>query len=185
MQELVMSHEEIIAATDRIGRELSERLKNDERLPVFVCVMKGAANFMIDLIEHLSIDTLVDYIQISSYSGDQSTGNIVLKQDIKLDVEGRSLVIVEDVIDTGLSMKYLIEHFQNNYKPKQIIVAALLDKACARKVPVQIDYVGKTLKENKFVVGYGLDYRELHRNDPYIYVPTPEEVRAMDELIDR
>ncbi len=185
MLELVMSHEEIVEATTRIGHALSERLKNDEKLPIFVCVMKGAANFMIDLIEHLSIDILVDYIQVSSYEGDKSTGKVTLKQDISTNIEGRSLVIVEDVIDTGLSMKYLVEHFKEKYNPKQVIVTTLLDKACARKVPVQIDYVGKTLTENKFVVGYGLDYRELHRNDPYIYVPTPEEVKHMDELVNR
>lgn len=185
MQELVMSHEEIVEATTRIGTALSKRLKKDEKLPVFVCVMKGAMNFMIDLIEHVDIDILVDYIQISSYEGDKSTGKITLKQDISTNLKGRTVVIVEDVIDTGLSMKYLIEHIKEKYGPKEVVVAALLDKACARKVPVQIDYVGKTLNQNKFVVGYGLDYREIHRNDPFVYVPTPEEVKRMDEAVER
>lgn len=185
MQELVMSHEEIVEATTRIGTALSKRLKKDEKLPVFVCVMKGAMNFMIDLIEHVDIDILVDYIQISSYEGDKSTGKITLKQDISTNLKGRTVVIVEDVIDTGLSMKYLIEHIKEKYEPKEVIVTALLDKACARKVPVQIDYVGKTLNQNKFVVGYGLDYREIHRNDPFVYVPTPEEVKRMDEAVER
>ena len=114
MQELVMSHEEIVEATTRIGKALSKRLKKEEKLPVFVCVMKGAMNFMIDLIEHVDIDILVDYIQISSYEGDKSTGKITLKQDISTNLKGRTVVIVEDVIDTGLSMKYLIEHIKEN-----------------------------------------------------------------------
>lgn len=180
MKELVMSREEIEEACIRIGTSLNERLKNEERLPVFICVMKGAMNFISDLIKHIESDILVDYIKISSYEGDKTSGHITLKQDISINLDSRSVVIVEDIIDTGLSMKYLIDHIKEKYSPKQIIVATLLDKACARKIPVQIDYVGKTLNENKFVVGYGLDYKELHRNNPYIYVPTKEEVEKMD-----
>lgn len=183
MKELVMSHEEILEACARIGGALTERLKAEEKPPVFICVMKGAMNFMIDLIENVDMPIFVDYIQISSYEGSKSTGKINLKRDISTNLEGRTAVIVEDVIDTGLSMKYLVEHLQTNFHPKQIIVTTLLDKAVARKVPVAIDYAGKILNENKFVVGYGLDYKELHRNDPYIYVPTPEEVTEMDEAV--
>lgn len=184
MQELVMSHEEIEEAAERIGDALTLRLKDEKKLPVFICVMKGAMNWMVDLIEHVKMDIVTDYIQVSSYEGTSSTGTINLKKDISQDVEGRTVVIVEDVIDTGLSMHYLIEHVKKNFSPKQVLVAALFDKQAVRKEHVKIDYVGKVLKENKFLVGYGLDYRGLVRNVPYVYIPTHEEVENWDRILE-
>lgn len=185
MQELVMSHDEIQQAAKTMGDALTERLKNEEKLPVFVCVMKGAMNFMIDLIEHVNMDIITDYIQISSYEGTSSSGHILMSKDISTDLKGRTLVIVEDVIDTGLSMNFLINHFKKDFSPNQIIVAALFDKQAVRKEEVQIDYVGKVLKENKFLVGYGLDYRGLLRNPPYVYVPTKEEISDIDKKLEK
>lgn len=183
MQELVMSHEEIQNAAKRIGSALTDRLKNDKKLPLFVCVMKGAMNFMIDLIENVNMDLMTDYVQISSYEGTSSSGHVTMKHDISQDVKGRTIVIVEDVVDTGLSMNFLINHFKNDFHPKEVIVAALFDKQAVRQEPVQIDYVGKVLTENKFLVGYGLDYCGLLRNVPYVYIPTKDEVKKMDEAL--
>lgn len=178
-----MSHEDIIESADKIGLSLSERLRNEKKLPVFVCVMKGAVNWMVDLMEHVDVPIKTDYIQISSYSGTSSTGKITLKKDISHNLEDRVVVIVEDVVDTGISMQWLIDYVKANYHPKEVIVAVLFDKRACRKVPVHIDYAGKVLDENKFLVGYGLDYRGLGRNVPYVYVPTPEEVAAWDKQL--
>jgi hypoxanthine phosphoribosyltransferase len=101
------------------------------------------------------------------------------------DPEGRTIVICEDVVDTGLSMKYLVDYLKEKYHPKDIIVACLFDKVAARRCDVKIDYYGKRLEENAFLVGYGLDYRELHRNDAFVFVPTPEDVKEWDELLDK
>lgn len=185
MQELVMSHEEIENAAERIGGDLTKRLCQEKKLPVFICVMKGAMNWMIDLIEHVNMDIVTDYIQVSSYEGTSSTGKITLKKDITQDITGRVVVIVEDVIDTGLSMHYLLEHIKSSFKPKEVLVCALFDKQAVRKEPVKIDYVGKVLTENKFLVGYGLDYRGLVRNVPYVYIPTPKEVDNWDAIIEK
>lgn len=182
MKEVVMNEEEILDTCKRLGFALGSELKNEEKLPVFLCVMKGALNFMADLIKQVKTDILCDYIQISSYEGTSSTGKIILKRDIEQDIEGRTVVVVEDVIDLGTTMKYLVEHLKQK-NPKRVIVCALFDKKVNRISDVKIDYVGKVLDENKFLVGYGLDYNGLLRNVPYVYIPDEEEIKRLDEKL--
>jgi hypoxanthine phosphoribosyltransferase len=166
-----------------MGKELTVLLSDEEKLPLFLCVMKGAMNFMVDLLKRVEVPLLEDYIQIQSYDGTHSTGTIALIKDISTAIDGRTVVIVEDIVDTGLSMNFLLAHLQKIGHPKRIIVCALFDKKCARKVETQIDYAGVVLTENKFLLGYGLDYKGLKRNVPFVYVPSPAEVKAMDEIL--
>lgn len=180
MKEMVMSEEDIRLACERIGGELNQRLAKEEKLPLFVCVMKGAMEFMVDLLKNVKVPLLEDFVQVSSYSGLHSTGKITLNRDLQTSIDGRSVIVIEDVVDTGLTMHYLLEHLREIGKPKQIILCALFDKKTARKIEVQVDYCGRVLPDNKFLVGYGLDYKGLYRNLPYVYVPTSEEVEAMD-----
>lgn len=182
MEELVMSNRQILDACEDIGAKLKERLAGQEDIPVMVCVMKGAVNFMVNLMEAIDMDILTDYIQVSSYSGTTSTGTITLKRDVTHRIKGRTVIIVEDVVDTGLTMDYLVKHFEE-MGAREIIVVALFDKVCMRKTNVKIDYVGKVLTENKFLVGYGLDYRGLLRNVPFVYVPSADEIEAWDKMI--
>ncbi|MCH3909876.1 MAG: hypoxanthine phosphoribosyltransferase [Bacilli bacterium] len=183
MKEMVMSEKEILTACSKIGASLTSSLKDEDKLPLFVCVMKGAMEFMVDLLKHVDVPLLVDYIQLQSYSGTHSTGEVSLLKDISTNVDGRTVVIVEDVVDTGLSMNFLLDHLKKIGNPKRVIVCALFDKKCARKVQTQVDYVGMSLTENKFLLGYGLDYNGLKRNVPYVYIPTSEEVGEMDEIL--
>ena len=185
MKELVMSSNEIQEVCTHMGHQITARLKDEEKAPVFLCVMKGAMNFTVDLIKHVHCPIITDFIQISSYEGTESTGKINLLKDLTYDPEGRTIVICEDVVDTGLSMKYLVDYLKEKYHPKDVIVACLFDKVAARRCDVKIDYYGKRLEENAFLVGYGLDYRELHRNDAFVFVPTPEDVKEWDELLDK
>jgi hypoxanthine phosphoribosyltransferase len=180
---IVLTEEEILAICRRIGGELTIKLRNEERTPLFLGVMKGALNFMFDLIKRVDRPILTDFIQISSYNGTKSTGKINLKREFEIEIKGRTVIIVEDVVDTGVSMKFLIEHIKENYEPKQIIVVTLFDKVYARSTEVQIDYVGKILLENYFLVGYGLDYNEIERNTPYVYVATQEDIDKWNEEI--
>lgn len=173
---IVLSEAEILDICRRIGGELTKRLKDEVRTPLFLGVMKGALNFMFDLIKRVDRPILTDFIQISSYSGTKSTGKITLKREFETEIKGRTIIIVEDVIDTGVSMKYLIELLKERYEPKQIIVCTLFDKVYARAADVKIDYVGKVLNENYFLVGYGLDYNEIERNTPYVYVAEQEDI---------
>jgi hypoxanthine phosphoribosyltransferase len=183
MKEIVMSEKEIGEACKRIGKSLTQELSYEEKLPLFVCVMKGAMNFMVDLLKQVEVPLFEDYVQLQSYSGTKTTGQVLLKRDISTPIDGRTVVVVEDVVDTGLSMNFLLAHLKSIGKPKRIIVCALFDKKIARKVETQVDYAGRVLEENKFLLGYGLDYNGLKRNVPYVYVPTHEEVQEMDVLL--
>jgi len=180
-----MSSNEIQEVCTHMGHQITARLKDEEKAPIFLCVMKGAMNFTVDLIKHVHCPIITDFIQISSYEGTESTGKINLLKDLTYDPEGRTIVICEDVVDTGLSMKYLVDYLKEKYHPKDIIITCLFDKVAARRCDVKIDYYGKRLEENAFLVGYGLDYRELHRNDAFVFVPTPEDVKEWDELLDK
>lgn len=180
---IILSEEEILVICKRIGAQLTERLKSEERTPLFLGVMKGALNFMFDLIKRVDRPILTDFIQISSYSGTQSTGKILLKREFETEIKNRTIIIIEDVIDTGVSMKYLVEHLKQHYEPKQILICSLFDKIYARKADIKIDYVGKVLTENFFLVGYGLDYNEIERNTPYVYVAEQEDIDKWNEEI--
>jgi hypoxanthine phosphoribosyltransferase len=184
-REIVLSEQEIQDICNDIGAKLSKELVNEERTPLFLGVMKGALNFMFDLIKRIDRPIFTDFIQISSYAGVQTTGKINLKKDFDMDIKDRTVVVVEDVVDTGISMKYLIDHLNEHYQPKRIIICALFDKEYARCEDIKIDYVGKVLKENCFLVGYGLDYNELERNVPYVYIATPEDIDKWNEEIQK
>ena len=184
-REIVLSEQEIQNICNDFGAKLSKELENEEKTPLFLGVMKGALNFMFDLIKRIDRPIFTDFIQISSYAGVQTTGKINLKKDFDMDIKDRTVVVVEDVVDTGISMKYLIDHLNEHYQPKRIIICCLFDKEYARCENIKIDYVGKVLKENCFLVGYGLDYNELERNVPYVYIATPEDIDRWNEEIQK
>ena len=184
-REIVLSEEEIQNICNDFGKRLTEDLKNEERTPLFLGVMKGALNFMFDLIKRVDRPIYTDFIQISSYAGVQTTGKINLKKDFDMDIKDRTVVVVEDVVDTGISMKYLIDHLNEHYQPKRIIIVCMFDKIYARCEDIKIDYAGKQLKENCFLVGYGLDYNELERNVPYVYIAKPEDIDKWNEEIQK
>lgn len=185
MKELVMSQEEIQATCARLGNQLTQELAHEEKIPLFVGVMKGALNFFYSLIPNVKRKINIDFVETSSYEGTQSTGTVHLVKDLTFSPNGRTLVIVEDVIDTGLSMKFLIQYLNTHYKPKRIILCALFDKQAMRKENITVDFAGKVLTENKFLVGFGLDYRELERQVPYVYVPEEKDIQEMDAVIDQ
>ena len=182
MERLVMSETEIQDACKSLGDRITKDLWSDEKVPLVLGVLKGAMNFCMDLTKHIHVPIYMDYIQISSYNGCNSTGEIKLVKDLKFDVAGRTVLIVEDVVDTGHSMSYLIKHIEECYHPKRVLVCALFDKINARKADVKVNYAGRILEDNDFLIGYGLDYREFDRNIPYVYIPTKEEIEHFDEL---
>jgi hypoxanthine phosphoribosyltransferase len=185
MREIVLSQEQIQKATKEVAEKINQELKGEDKIPVFIGVMKGAVHFMADLLKHITIPTFVDYIQVSSYFGTGRTGEINLVKDLTQDIKDRTVVIVEDIIDTGLSMEYLVAHLKEKYQPKRIIITALFDKVNARVNNLQCDYAGYILKENKFLVGYGLDYKELFRNVPYVFIPDENDLNEWDNLIEK
>ncbi len=185
MREIILTEEEINETCKRLGNELTEKFKNNDTIPIFVCILKGAVLFFTDLIRHCNFPMAIDFLQVTSYSGLSSTGVIHLKKDLSEDIKNRDVVLVEDVVDTGLTLNYVKQYIQIKYKPKSISVVCLIDKKPLRKVDFTVDYVGLHIKDNKFLCGYGFDYHEIVRNVPYVYVPDQAEIDEMNELLSK
>jgi hypoxanthine phosphoribosyltransferase len=162
----VLIDQQALAA--RIGEmavEIRTALPNDDIH--FVCVLKGAFLFLSDLIRAMDERVSLDFIAVSSYgSGTTSSGEVRLVKDVDASLEGRHVVIVEDIVDTGLTLHYLQDILRRR-GPASLRTACLLSKPSRRKVDVQVDFIGFTI-EDRFVVGFGLDYAEKHRNLPYV-----------------
>ena len=163
---VLLSREEIEEAVSRIGRRISEDY--DGKDPIFVGVLKGCFIFMADLMRHVSIDCSMDFMAVSSYQGTTSTGAVSINKDLGCIIEGRHLILVEDILDSGVTLNYL-KHYLEVRKPASIRIATLLDKPARRKAPIRADYSCFEVPD-AFVVGYGLDYNERYRNLPYIGV---------------
>ncbi|MBQ8424733.1 MAG: hypoxanthine phosphoribosyltransferase [Clostridia bacterium] len=164
---VLISNEEIVEISKKIGAKLSEKFAG--KFPVVVCVLKGAAPFHAELVKHISIDMEVDYIQVSSYIGKESTGVITFKKDLEVDITGRDVIIVEDIVDTGTTLNALTTELSKR-NPNSLTFVSLLDKPSRRKMEAKADYVGKTI-DDLFVIGFGLDLDQKYRNlkDVYIY----------------
>jgi len=185
MQELILSNKQIEDICQKVASEIDECIKSEEKTPVVIGVLKGGMNYMFDLIKYIKTPILTDYIQVASWEGTKSTGTICLKKDLTLDIENRTIILVDDVIDSGCSYQYLRNFISQKYKPKNIFVTCLIDKQAERKIPVHIDFPGFVLKEPKFLMGYGLDYKEYGRNIGYVYVPDKEEIDSYERMIEK
>lgn len=171
IQEILYTEEQI---QDKI-RELGEKISSEYagRNPLVICVLKGAYMFMADLTKRITIPIEVDFMAISSYGqSTKSSGVVKILKDLDVPVEGRDVIIAEDIVDSGLTLSYLVDVLERR-NAKSVSVAALFDKPAGRKVDLQADFVGFTLPD-AFVVGYGLDYAEKYRNLPYIGILKPE-----------
>lgn len=163
---ILIKEEEIKQRCKELASEIEEYFNGE---PVtLVCVLNGAVMFFADLAKNFSEKVEIDYefIRCSSYDGRESTGVISMQKDIENDIEGKNVVIVEDIIDTGFTLKHIKEILEKR-KPKEVVICTLLDKACKRKVNVDVKFVGFEI-EDRFIVGYGLDWDQTHRNIPYI-----------------
>ena len=184
MQNIVLSNEQIQDICKRVGKEVSDALRNEERIPILVGVLKGSLNFMLDLMKYIDVTFFTDYVQISSYKKTTRMDTVRLVKDISFDCYNRTIVVVEDIVDTGYSMAYLINHFKI-HNPKRVLVCTMFDKRLARIKEVPIDFCGYVLENNRFLIGYGLDYNELERNLPYVYEADAEEVRRLDAIAEK
>lgn len=165
MLEVYLSAEAIAARVAELGRALREGLAPDEVL-VVVGVLKGSFVFVADLVRQVDGLVQCEFLGVSSYAGAESTGAVRITQDLGADIEGRHVVLVEDIVDTGLTLDYLRRMLLSR-GPASLRVVALLDKPSRRRVPVEVDLVGFEIPD-LFVVGYGLDLDQIYRNLPYI-----------------
>ncbi len=171
-------HKEILFSRDEIQRrvgEIASQISADYsgRELLVIGVLKGAFIFMADLIRALCIPCKVDFVRIASYgAGQESSGKAVLTKDIETSIKGRDILIVEDIVDTGVTLTYLVDWLKER-NPQSLKVCAFLDKRKRRKVSFEADYVGFTIDDG-FVVGYGLDFNEKARFLPEVYIIKPE-----------
>lgn len=162
----VLKKTEIEQVVTSVAMKISSDYEGRE--PVLVGVLKGAFIFLSDLVRHLTIPVKIDFIRVSSYgSGDVSSGSIRLTKGIEIDIADKDLLIVEDIVDSGLTLKYITDYLLS-FSPKTVRICTLIDKYERREAEIRIDYIGQTVKKG-FLVGYGLDYAEGYRNLPDIY----------------
>lgn len=170
IEKVLISEEEIQKKTKELAEQLTIEYK--DRFPLAIGVLKGAMLFMSDLLKQVDTYLEMDFMDVSSYGKSMvSSGEVKILKDLDTSVEGRDILIIEDIIDSGLTLSYLVELFRYR-KAKSIKIVTLLDKPSGRKANIEADYVGFNVPD-AFVVGYGLDYAEKYRNLPYIGVLKP------------
>lgn len=163
---ILISRGEIAKAVDRLASQIKRDYQGKQ--PLLVGVLKGSFVFMADLIRQLDLPLELDFVRLSSYgAARESSGKVRVVQGVKTPIKGRDVLVIEDIVDTGITISFLLDYLQKK-KPASLKLCALTDKPSRRKVPVSIDYLGLSLP-NKFVVGYGLDLDQRFRNLPDIY----------------
>lgn len=165
IKDTLISEVEIKHRVKQIAEEIEKDFNNESL--VLIVVLKGSFVFAADLIREIKCDVKVDFISVSSYNNQtESTGKVKLLKDLDANITNQNVVVVEDIIDSGLTLHFLRDHLQM-HKPKEIKICTLLDKPERRKINLPVDYVGFVIPD-EFIVGYGIDYAENYRNLPYI-----------------
>ncbi|MBL1230674.1 hypoxanthine phosphoribosyltransferase [Enterococcus sp. BWB1-3] len=171
IKSVLITREQIIEKTAELGKRLTEDYK--DKSPLVVGILKGAVPFLADVIREIDTNLEMDFMDVSSYGNAAvSSGEVKIIKDLDTNVEGRHILIVEDIIDSGRTLAYLVDLFKYR-KAASVKIVTFLDKPEGRVVDIEADYVGFNIP-NEFVVGYGLDYAEAYRNLPYVGVLKPE-----------
>lgn len=165
IESIVLTKEQIEGACERLGKQITADYEG--KLPLCVGILKGSILFMADLIKHIDTHVEMEFMDVSSYhGGTESTGEVKILKDLDVSVEGRDIIIIEDILETGTTLNAIVDLLKYR-KANSIEIVTLLDKPMRRKVDIEAKYVGEKIPDD-FVVGYGLDYQEKYRNLPYI-----------------
>ena len=163
--EVLITREQLAQRVKELGKQITEDYKGEQIL--LVGILKGSVPFMADLMREIDLDIAIDFMSVSSYgSSTKSSGVVRIMKDLDTGIEGKNVLIVEDIIDTGLTLHYLVNYLSGR-QPKSLKICSILDKPSRRKVEIEGDYIGFTV-EDKYIVGYGLDMDQHYRNLPYI-----------------
>ncbi|WP_313960906.1 hypoxanthine phosphoribosyltransferase [uncultured Parvimonas sp.] len=173
MKDLLFDEKTIKNRVEVLGKEITKHYENDESELVVVGILRGSTLFFADLIRYINLPISIDFMAISSYGNSSESGVVKIIKDLEADVTGKNILIVEDIIDTGKTLKYLLNYFKER-GAKTVKIASMLDKPERRLVEISGDFVGFAVP-NDFIVGYGLDYNQSYRNLPYI-ISLKEEV---------
>jgi len=165
VSEVLFSREQLSARIKELGAQITSDYQGEDL--ILIGILKGAVPFMVDLMREIDLDIEIDFMAVSSYgSGTKTSGVVKIHKDIDADIHDKSVIIVEDIVDSGLTLAYLKDYLSNR-GAKSIKIATLLDKPSGRKVDIKSDYLGFTV-EDQFIVGFGLDLDQKYRNLPYI-----------------
>lgn len=165
IEKVLISAEELAEIVKKLGAQISEDYKNEDL--ILVSILKGSVIFMADIMRAITVPCTIDFMAVSSYAdGTESTGIVKIIKDLDISIEGKNILIIEDILDSGRTLSYIKEMLLTR-KPKSIKICTLFDKPERRQVDLYADYIGCKVP-NEFIVGYGLDYNEYYRNLPYI-----------------
>lgn len=171
VERIIISEEDIQKRVKELGEAISRDYEG--KTITLLCILKGGLMFLCDLAKHITQPVAYDFMSVSSYGDATETSGVVrITKDLEESIEGKHVIIVEDIIDTGLTLSYLVKNLHSR-NPASLRICTLLNKPANRRVEIPVDYVGFEVP-NEFLVGYGLDFKQLYRNIPYIFVPKPE-----------
>ena len=174
VERILIDEETLKKRVREMGRQITEDYRGKDL--VIVAILKGAVVFTSDLIKEIKLPLSIDFMAVSSYGvSTKSSGVVRILKDLEEEIEGRDVLIVEDIVDTGLTLHYLVENLWSR-GPKSLKICCCLDKPTRRSAPVEVDYVGFDIPD-EFVVGYGLDYAERYRNLPYIGILSKDALK--------
>lgn len=178
----LLRHEDIERITSNIAAELDQRFSNSDTFPVMIGILKGGAPFMFDIVRKMKTIVDLEFMSVSSYAGTKSTGKINVRMGLTQDVTGKDVIIVDDVIETGLTTYFLMKYLKEEKHVRSITNIFLVNKTKNRKYDVPVDFSGLTYDGDRFLIGYGLDYHELLRNIFGVYELTDEDIKKIDEI---
>ena len=165
IKEILISEEQIKERCAELGKQISEDYAGKQ--PVLVGLLKGSVPFMAELMKYITVDCEIDFMDVSSYSGTESVGDVRIDKDLSGSISGDDIILIEDIVDTGRTLKTVVKYLMEAKAANSVKIVSLLDKPDRRVVDIKADYCGFTVP-NEFVVGYGLDFDQKYRNLPYI-----------------
>lgn len=168
VKKILISEEEIVRRCEELGKQISDDYRNYETLPLVVGLLKGSVPFLAELIKHIDLDISFEFMDVSSYEGTESIGDVKINLDLRSSVRGIPVLLVEDIVDTGRTLTE-VSRLLRNKGASEVKIVSLLDKPERRVVEIEADYVGFKVP-NEFVIGFGLDFNQKYRNLPYIGV---------------
>ena len=168
LEKILLNEDEIVARCKELGQQITQEYKNNEQPPLLVALLKGSVPFLAELIKHIDLDIQFDFMDVSSYEGTESIGDIKIIKDLDCSVKNLDILLVEDIVDTGRTLK-TVKAMLKNKGAKTVRVVTLLDKPDRRVVAIEADYTGFEIP-NEFVVGFGLDFNQKYRNFPFVGV---------------
>lgn len=185
MEKLVLSEEQVEELCANLAKQMDDQMDKDgSNLPVLLGIMNGALPFLYQLVKNIKHPNEIDTMQVSSYNGTASTGELIIKKKPERNLEGKDVYIIEDIIDTGLTMHLLRKYIMDTYHPKHLYVVIMVKRNVANPTYAEVaDFTGVVLDEQRYIVGYGFDYYGIGRCLPYVFVPSEDDFKAWDEIL--